>query len=331
MTILYVSDEKYAHLLGVSLTSVCVNNKEEKELYFFVIDNGISEENKIKIKNTVNRYGREVLFFSVNGTIPLKKIGRWSANIFCRIFFESIIGKDLIDDRIIYLDCDTVVVDDLKELWEIDLNGNICAAVYECMGERHKKKSLLSSACPYFNSGMLLIDVQKWSEANIEEKAQEILEINTGTKMEYPDEGLLNNLLQRKIKIVGPKYNLTTIKCVFTYEQLRIYRKSKYMYSEKEYSEAKDSPCIIHYTNNFLVSRPWYSAKGEMHPLADYYYHYKKESEWKDIELLEEHVSFFKKIARKLFSINQKICVYITGWIYEYIKPLKYNKLIMPK
>ena len=329
MNILYVSNDNYAHLLGISLTSVCENNKNENILNFFVIDDGISDENRQKLEKTARKYEREIKFFIPEITLSLSKLGKWSIGILYRIFFQSIIGEVLKDDRILYLDCDTVVVDSLGELWQTDLDSCICAAVYECMGEKHRENILLETEFPYYNSGMLLIDVKKWREYDIEKKCQKIIEKNSDTKMEYPDEGLLNNVLQGKIKAVNPRYNLTTIKCVFTYEQLKVYRKSQYMYSKDEYIEANGNPCIIHYTNNFLVSRPWFSAKEYEHPFARCFWQYKKESEWNSIYLYEENVGIAKKMMRKFFATNEKICVIVAGFIYEYIKPIKYDKLIV--
>ncbi len=327
MTVLYVSDDNYAHLLGVSLTSVCENNIDEHDLNVLVIDVGILDDNKKKIEDTAKKYGRTVQFFKTEINFSKAQIGKWSTNILYRIFFKTIIGDVLTEDKVLYLDCDTVVVDSLKELWQTDIDVYVCAAVYECMGKRHKANILLDSTCPYFNSGMLLINVKKWEELDVETEFRKILELNSDTIMEYPDEGLINYVLKGKIKAISPRYNLTSIKSVLTYKQLKMYRKSEHMYSENEYMEAKERPYIIHYTNNFLVTRPWFKGNGHDHPYAKYFLSYKRKSKWNEVALPEEKVSFLKNVARKLFAINGMICVTIAGFIYEYIKPIRYDKL----
>lgn len=331
MTVVYVSDDNYAHLLGISLTSLYANNKDETILNVFIIDDGISEENKKKIDVTARRFGREVDYFKADMVISNSKMGKWPKNIFYRLYFVSIFGDKLSDKRVLYLDCDTIVADSLQELWNTDLEGNACAAVYECMGERHKKNCMIKKTLPYFNSGVLLIDVNKWKELDVENKVHQILNLNSDTKMEYPDEGIINYLLMGNIKPLSPRYNLTTIKCVFNYKELKMYRKSRFMYSEKEYIDANNKPGIIHYTNNFLVRRPWQSGVNHSHPLEKYFVKYKNDSEWKDIKTPEEHVGLPKKIVRMVFDINGMLCTVLTGFIYSYIKPLKYDKLIVTK
>lgn len=330
MTIVYVSDDNYAYLLGISLTSLYENNKEEIDLNVLIIDDGISQKSKGNINNTAKRYGREVKFFTPDVPILMNKMGRWPKNIFYRIFFASIFGNVFKESRILYLDCDTIVADSIRQLWNTDMEGKACAAVYECMGKKHKMKCCLSDDYPYFNSGVLLIDTNKWKELDVEGKVQKLLDLNSETRMEYPDEGIINYLLKDNIKSLKPRYNLTTIKCVFSYKELKMYRKSKFMYSEEEYSEAKDRPCIIHYTNNFLVRRPWIGGIRNEHPFANYFKRYMDKSEWKNIEMPEEHIGIAKKVVRKMYAINGMFCVIVTGFIYSYIKPMKYDKLVLP-
>lgn len=331
MTILYVSDDNYACLLGISLTSLYENNKDESNLYVYIIDDGISEENKTKIYNTACRFGREVLFFKTRVPVYNNKMGKWPNNIFYRIYFASVLGGELKDNRVLYLDCDTIVADSLQELWGTSIGGNACAAVYECIGKKHKQKCRIDKKLPYYNSGVLLIDVKRWKELDVENRVHQILEMNSDTMMEYPDEGIINYILMGNIYTISPRYNLTTIKCVFNYKELRMYRKSKFMYQKKEYLDAISRPCIIHYTNNFLVRRPWQSGINNSHPMEEYFIQYKNDSEWKDLKLSKEHVGQLKKLVRVVFQYNGILSAAITGFIYSYIKPLKYDKLIVPK
>ena len=327
MTIVYVSDDNYAHILGISLLSLYSNNKEEPSVSVYIIDDGISQKNKDKLTVTAKRFGREIRFFKANLSTTINNMGKWPKNIFYRFSFLSILGDELKDNRVLYLDCDTVVADNILELWNTDMDGKACAAVYECIGKKHKENCRLSDDLPYYNSGVLLMDVHKWKELDVEKRVQKIIALNTETKMEYPDEGIINYLLKGNVKTLKPCSNLTTIKCVFSYKELKMYRKSKFMYSEEDYFKAKTRPCIIHYTDNFLVRRPWQSGTRYEHPMAKYFLQYKDDSEWKDWPTLPERIGVAKKIVRKLFSFNGMLCTILAGFIYSYIKPLKYDKL----
>lgn len=61
-------------------------------------------------------------------------------------------------ERALYLDSDVLVRGDLKQLWNIDLQGKAVGAVTDIgfpMGHDHSTKA------PYFNAGVLLIDLAK--------------------------------------------------------------------------------------------------------------------------------------------------------------------------
>ncbi|WP_035764690.1 glycosyltransferase family 8 protein [Butyrivibrio sp. NC2002] len=331
MTVVYVSDDNYAHLLGISLLSLYASNVKDDEINVFIIDDGISQSNKEKIKRTSARYGREVKFYNANLSISIYGMGKWPANIFYRLFFLTILGDELRDDRVLYLDCDTIITDRITELINIDLEGNACAAVYECMSKMHKRNCCLDDSWPYYNSGVLLMDVKKWRELEVEKRVGELIDLNHEKKMEYPDEGIINYVLKGKIKTLAPRYNLTTIKCVFSYQELKLYRKSRFMYNESDYDDAKIRPCIIHFTNSFLVRRPWQNGVGHEHPMVNYYLKFKNDSEWKEMKAADEQAGAIKKLARVLFSFNGIFCTFFTGVIYSYIKPLKYDVMIVSK
>ena len=62
MNILYQSDDTYACQLGISLTSLLINNTESTELNIFILDAGISTYNKYRIIETCNFYNRKCYF-----------------------------------------------------------------------------------------------------------------------------------------------------------------------------------------------------------------------------------------------------------------------------
>ena len=61
------------------------------------------------------------------------------------------------ENRVIYLDCDMIVQQSLDELFELDLQGHFLAAVQDAKGIG-------------FNSGMMVIDNQKWRNCSITKK-----------------------------------------------------------------------------------------------------------------------------------------------------------------
>ena len=75
-------------------------------------------------------------------------------------------------DRVIYLDADTMVLASLRPLWEEDLEGKPIAAVRDIgypsfAGIIAWRELELEPAAQYFNSGVLVIDLDRWRELNI--------------------------------------------------------------------------------------------------------------------------------------------------------------------
>ena len=60
MNIVYSSSDSYAELCGISIVSLFENNKSCDEINVYVIDNGISNQNKEKLLSTAKHYSRNI-------------------------------------------------------------------------------------------------------------------------------------------------------------------------------------------------------------------------------------------------------------------------------
>ena len=129
MNIVYSSSDSYAAVAGVSLYSLMVNNSDCDELRIFIIDNHISEKNKEKLTSMCRQFGRDVTFIPIADIEKLVgtsiDVGRWNISTFARLFYGSLLPKSV--DKVIHVDCDTMVMDSLKPLWDMDLSGKAVA------------------------------------------------------------------------------------------------------------------------------------------------------------------------------------------------------------
>ncbi|XP_072958680.1 probable galacturonosyltransferase-like 4 isoform X1 [Typha angustifolia] len=93
---------------------------------------------------------------------------------YARIYLADLLPADVA--RVIYLDSDVVVVDDIRRLWEVDLDSRVVAAPEYCHANFTKyftdafwsDRSLAAAfegrrPC-YFNTGVMVMDVEKWRE-----------------------------------------------------------------------------------------------------------------------------------------------------------------------
>src|SRR5579862_2397997 len=91
-------------------------------------------------------------------------------------------------DRVLFLDADTLVLEDLATLWETPLDRHVLAAVPDsaipfCSSVRGVKnwraRGILSDA-PYFNAGVLLIDLPRCRELNVTRRVHQYFETTSG-------------------------------------------------------------------------------------------------------------------------------------------------------
>ena len=88
MNVVYSASDQYSELAGISLTSLLINNQDIDEIHVFILDNGISPDNKMKLQNVVKQYNRDISFFSLPNNLFDKNINvqKWNISTFGRLF-----------------------------------------------------------------------------------------------------------------------------------------------------------------------------------------------------------------------------------------------------
>ncbi|KAG5237903.1 galacturonosyltransferase [Salix suchowensis] len=106
---------------------------------------------------------------------------------YARIYLADIIPSDV--KRVIYLDSDLVVVDDIAKLWEVDLENRVLAAPEYCHANFTYYFSNLFWLDPvltktfqgrrpcYFNTGVMVVDLEKWRQGQLTQKVEEWMKV----------------------------------------------------------------------------------------------------------------------------------------------------------
>ncbi|MNI12993.1 General stress protein A [compost metagenome] len=299
LRVVYSSDNNYAQHVGVSMLSLFQNNKEFNHIDVYLIENNISIENKNNLKLICKKYNRVIQFIKFDGiTNKLKKItgNPISINAYARLFLSHVLGENV--DKVIYLDCDSIINHSLYELWNIDVNEYYAAGVSDTVSDHTKLKVNLDVNSLYINSGMLLINLKKWRDENIEQKFIEFINSYNG-KVFHHDQGTINGVLNKKLLILHPKYNCMTTFFTMKREEMMQYYGLKKYYTEAELLDAITNPVFIHYTPAF-VNRPW--IKGSKHPLASLYKTYLEMTPWKGTDLFEDNRGKGEKLVSFLYN-----------------------------
>ncbi|HEA54103.1 glycosyltransferase family 8 protein [Marinobacter antarcticus] len=250
------SDDNYAPHLTVLFYSLLANCSAPERVSLFCLDGGISDENKARMNQEVKTLGGSgVDFVSFNSDRydNLPTIKHITSSAYYRISIPEIFDDSV--HKLIYLDCDMIVKGDIIELWDTDIADFHIGAVENLSGHTYKKLGIPQNQ--YFNSGMLLINLDLWRRDGIPEKVFRFKKENPD-KISTNDQCALNGVLHDKWKHLHLKWN----------QQTGLYRPSEQTaaFSPSEIEEATLSPGIIHYIG---WDKPW--RKVRFHPLANEY------------------------------------------------------------
>ena len=301
MNILYSSSDSYAEICGISMVSLLENNKEVDELKIYLVDNDISEKNKKRLFMTADKYHRELIFLP---KINLQKLanteiyeGRWNIGTFFRLYAASLLPETV--DRVINIDCDTIIRHSLESVYDLDIGDCLAAAADDCRSNLYRIELGCEPNIPYVNNGFLLIDLKKWRECNLEADFTRFIAERKGD-LTYMDQAPLNGVLGSRHQILelAPKYNAQRIFFDFTYAELLKLRKPEHHMTLDAYNEAITDPVVVHFTPTFYTgTRPW--NKKDHHTFTPEWLYYKSISEWK----YEPQRPDDRKLPKKMMTV----------------------------
>lgn len=299
MNILYTTNEKFVPKVAVSICSVFENNIKFNEINIYILTDYISKNNRDKFKFMAKQYRRKIEIIEVGNIkdyldFDFDTLG-WNPIVLLRLLLDKFLPEDL--GRILYLDGDTIVIDSLEKLWVQNLQGCVLGACIEPTIDKKRKESLGMQCIPYVNSGVLLIDLNKWKNEKIGEKILRYYAENNG-RLFAPDQDAINGVLKGRIYYLLPKYNFYNIYWFYPYKFLKKLVLPARYFTEAQYKSAISKPCIVHYLGE---ERPW--RKGNHHKFKNEYKKYaalipwneSEENGWKLYFILWDIFNFFIK------------------------------------
>ncbi len=303
--VLYQSDDKYSPYLGVSMQSMLASNIKMKEIDIYIISDGIHDDNIEKLKKIASSFMRELIIYDAK-TLREKAqeygiasyMGfRKNTMSYLKLFLEYVIQDDV--ERLIYLDCDTLITGDLSELLNIDLCNHPIGMVQDCLMGKNKYALGIYEDEPYFNSGVILFDINKWRE----EKCLERIVDHAKNVRIYGtvDQDFYNVVLKGDIEVLDPKYNLQCMYIAFQPKRFdRIFKQDRAYYSIDQITAACKAPCIIHFLR-FMGSYPL--DEKSIHPVQNLFDSYLVKTPFNNISKMKSSLSFMMKIERLLYKI----------------------------
>lgn len=245
-------DNNYAKYAGVVVASVLANSKNDESLNFYILDGGISESKKTEILSLKSIKDCKIEFVQIDEAMfeDYKKVATHkyiSIATYYRLRLATLLPEV---ERIIYFDCDMVVNSSLNNLFNVELGENVIAGV------RDINKRMLQQNPSYINAGMVLFDLNKIREENIEQKFYDYTNENFET-IKMGDQTIINEVLKGRIKIVEDEWNV----------------QSSNFTNRSSYTK---HPYIIHYV---AKRKPWHFGSFSVH--RQLYFKYLQMTPWK--------------------------------------------------
>ncbi|MBL1230598.1 glycosyltransferase family 8 protein [Enterococcus sp. BWB1-3] len=241
--------------------SILENRKESNEEYaFYVIDDNINKQNKKLLIDTLSHYNTQVNLLHINKRFFSNAVesSRIPKTAYYRIAIPELF-RDTDVKRILYLDCDMIAVDDLSYLWEIDLKDYPLAAVEDAgFHNRFEKMGISTDSDLYFNSGLMLINVQSWLEKDITRQVLKYIQYHP-EKLRFHDQDALNAILHDQWLPLHPSWNAQSY--IINQE-----KKHPTIEGERQYEETRKHPHIIHYSGHV---KPWHDEFTS--PIENFY------------------------------------------------------------
>ena len=298
------SNEKLAPMFGVVVTSVGINVTSD-DVMMYLLHNGLKDSTVKRLQKIADRYNVGLKFLEIDLEIlkdcPTNtKLHYANVMTYARFLLPSMLPNL---DKVIYLDCDLVVCNDLKYLWETDVNDMAVAMAPDLWYQDKATLSRLDiNKGKYLNAGVIVMNLDYWRDNDIRNKLFNFI-AEKGSKLTYLDQDALNVILQNERRQLSVKYNVTP--CYFS-RNLVYYPKEMH----EEIREARIDPVIFHYLGSV---KPW--SLGCYLPGKELFIKYQKASGWRRFTI-QKHA--LKRIVYSLFPIMKKKGwedkTYIEGW-----------------
>lgn len=289
-----IADDNYVLPTLVAINSVYINKNAETFYRIHILANAISKENKFKLEScTKENFEIEVLDKSeiIEKFPKVVQKRHVSSTAILKIFLPKIF-YDL--EKLLYLDSDIIVQKDLSELFSTDISEYYAGAVKDVLtinNKKHMKK--LQIKRDYFNSGVLLLNLKKIREENVQEK---LIEYRINGYNYFMDQDTFNIVFD-KVKYLSWKNNFLN----YYLEKTSIKKLEVFFGETFPENDIYTNCTIVHFGGHY---KPW---EYNLDELSELYNKYIKgagiEFSLKNLKTIPKE-NKIKKFLEKFYSVK---------------------------
>jgi len=309
INVCFATNDRYAPHAAALIVSIMENKSPEDELSFHFF----SDKTTPSVQNTFHQMSRAMGFRLAIYEMSDEQFVDFPIFMGSRTTYFRLSMHRMLPDsikKILYLDCDMIVMSSLKELYSTDISDCYAAVVAEALKVPH-----LPVEHPYFNAGMVLFNLEKYRDEDLEKQA-----IRFGYEhpdwIRFADQEILNYIFKGNVVYLPLKWNMMLEK---RHREGLLSMGWDIAYSEDKICKAEDSPAIIHYVSRI---KPWLPTCR--HPDKNTYWEYARKTPFYE-QVIREYWKLYRTtlakdcvtLAKDVVKMPERL---LRQWI---IKPLK--------
>lgn len=200
INVAYIANEKVLELCLVSIISLLKNSVYEN-INIILIYSDLTHEELGKVIKLQKIRSFTLQAFNISNSqynnfpLVLTTKEAWYRFILADIFPNI--------DKILYLDCNTIVRKSLLSLWEINIDNKLIASVEDISKNNDKAKKTNLKDNFFFNNGILLLNTNEWRKRKLYSKIVSYLKNN---QIFQATQGLLNFITDKEKTRLSPEF-----------------------------------------------------------------------------------------------------------------------------
>ena len=259
--VVFASNEHFAPFLGVCIQSMLEQISTSNVYDIVILESNLTEDSKERLFLMTKRWPNVSLrFYNPTAMLFGKKLQKNTTDhISMETYYRFLIGDILPEySKVLYLDCDTVILSDVADLFATDLGLCAVGAAIdpEIPGQRKDDPSLVTymrevlhmgDEDPYLQAGVLVLNLKAMKKLH---SVDEWLSLAGERKYRYNDQDILNKECKGHLYQLPLTWN-TVVNC--NNRRLPIIERGPHSVL-KAYMKARENPKLVHYAG---FEKPW--------------------------------------------------------------------------
>ncbi len=297
------TDDNYLQHCSAMLCSLFENNMD-LNFHIHLLAHSLSQENIIFLNKLCSCYHNELTIYDVDDRkldgVKFRKNRPLTKAAYYRILLPELLSEEI--EKVLYLDCDIIVLGNVKELFDIELNNLALAACQDASpySNIHRIQLGLDLNSKAFCSGLMVINLAYWRDKGAEDKLIEYAKRERDVVYLH-DQDALNYVFKNQWYVLPYKWGVAPL-------SFAVLDKNQ---KEFDYIEYAFKPGVIHFAS---PTKPWFDVWT---PQRKHYLKYLK-------------LSGFSKIKMTHVDSSLRLRTWMNNLIYilnRYVRPFVPNTL----